>query len=1021
MHIKPTDKAMKTYYDTMATYRQQGVTHELAVRQAFFVLLEATAKPMRWALVAEHTLPNRKRIDGALFDAFKLPRGYWEAKDSSDNLETEITKKIALDYPLINTIFEDTCTGILYQNGQRVMHADLTQPTDLAALLTRFFSYTEPHIEAFQTAVTTFQARIPELAAALLEHIDEEQRTNTAYVTALEKFYALCQVSINSNMSMTAIKEMLVQHLLTERLFRTIFNNPDFTRRNVIAAEIETVIDALTSRSFSRQEFLAQLDYFYLAIEQAAATIRQYAEKQEFLNMVYERFFQGFSQKQADTHGIVYTPQEVVDFMCASVETLLQREFGKSLSSEGVLILDPCVGTGNFMVNILYRLSYSTLRHKYEQELFCNEVMLLPYYIASLNIEHAYYDLMQTYQPFEGISFVDTLDMEREQQTTLFNQHNTMRVERQKQADITVIIGNPPYNVGQINENDNNKNRQYDLVDQRIRETYVKDSKATLNNQVYDMYVRFFRWATDRLKGRDGIVCFVSNNGFLEGIAFDGFRKHLADDFTQIYHFDLKGNARTSGERRQREGGNIFSDQIRVGVGITLLVRNQQQADTHVYYHSVGDYWKAQQKQAYLGRFGSVADVPWQHLAVDAKYSWLTQGLRPEFDTFVPMGTKETKAHKQQPSGTLFWLYSNGIVTARDEWVYDFVQISLAHKMQRFVRNYNYEVFRATQEQPAPEEIDTFINTNRDFLKWTDRLKEALVKGQTITFEQAQIRRSLYRPFCQQYVYFDHLLNQRRYQQHHLFPTPESEDENVAICLTAIGSTKSFHCLVTNCVIDFHFTGDTQCFPFYTYDEDGSNRQENITDWALEQARQRYGSDVSKWDIFHSIYALLHHPDYREKYADNLRRDLPRIPLLGDGATFQTLATLGKQLADLHLHYEQANEYPLQWQKSFNVSWTWRVEKMRLSRNKDAVIVNDALTLVGIPAECFAYRLGSRSALQWVLDQYQVKTDKRSGITSDPNRPHEPEYIVRLVGRIVTVSVETMAIVGQIATVPRTT
>ncbi len=875
------------------------------------------------------------------------------------------------------------------------------------------------HITPTNKAIKAEHTLLPELATALLQRIDEEQQTNEAFVTALETFAVLCQVSINPNISMTAIKEMLVQHVLTERLFRTMFNNPDFMRRNVIAAEIEKVIDALTSRSFSRQEFLAQLDYFYLAIEQAAATIRHYSEKQSFLNTVYERFFHGFSVKQADTHGIIYTPQTIVDFMCASVEEVLQREFGKTLSSEGVLILDPCVGTGNFMVNILHRLSYSTLRHKYEQELFCNEVMLLPYYIASLNIEHAYFELMQTYQPFTGMNFVDTLDMERQQQTTLFNQDNTIRVERQKQADIMVIIGNPPYNVGQINENDNNKNLPHKTIDQRVRETYAKDSRATNKNALSDMYVKFFRWAVDRLGDRDGIICFVTNNGFLQGIAFDGFRKHLAQEFTTIYHLNLGGNARKQG------GGNVFG--IMVGVGITLLVRNranrkQLDAPATIYYHTLDNAMNGDAKLAALERCKNMNALAWQQLHPDAKQNWITEGLHAEFDTFLPMGTKEAKAAKRQEVETMFKLFSNGINTSRDIWAYNFTQTSLMRNIQRFIDTYNTEVGRWQQHANKQTHIDDFVLYDDTKTKWSEGLKKHLERSIYTTFEATQIRLSLYRPFCKQNLYFDRIMTERVYQFPVIFPDRTSEADNVVICVN-LTAERDFACIMTETIANYVVAGGfgcpTRCFPFYTYNEDGSNRTENITDWAVQQFTAHYSMPIKKWDMFYYTYALLHHPGYRERYAENLRRELPRVPLLGNHQTFLTLAEIGQKLATLHVQYETVAEYPLEWVEQ--KPWTWRVEKMKLNKDKTALAVNRSLTLRGIPAEAFAYTLGNRSSLEWVIDQYQVKTDKRSGITNDPNRDDDPEYIARLVGRVVTVSVETMRLVEQIAAVPLTT
>jgi len=442
-----THKALDTYAAALAAYSAQGVAHEQATRLAFSTLLDTLSKTVSWTLVLEQALANRKRPDGTLLDSFKIPRGYWEAKDTADDLDAEIQAKIRLD-PLTNIIFEDTRRAVLYQSGRPAFEADLTQRTQLVALLNAFFGYTGEQIAEFHAAVREFQQRIPELAQGLLARIDEERGQNKRFVGAFETFHTICKASIDPQISPTEIEIMLVQHLLTERLFRTIFDNQDFTQRNVIAVEIEKVIGALTSRSFSRRDFLKSLDYFYLAIEATAATITDFAQKQSFLNTVYERFFQGFSKDQADTHGVVYTPQPIVDFMVASVDELLQREFGKSLSTPGVKILDPATGTGNFIVNILRRLNRRDLRQKYREDLFANEIMLLPYYIASLNIEHAYYELSGEYEPFEGIAFADTLDLAESQQLTLFAEENTERVERQKQAELTVIIGNPPYNVG---------------------------------------------------------------------------------------------------------------------------------------------------------------------------------------------------------------------------------------------------------------------------------------------------------------------------------------------------------------------------------------------------------------------------------------------------------------------------------------------------------------------------------------------------------------------------------------------
>ena len=1003
-------KAIENYYAVLDELAQQQVSHEQGLRPAMQNLLAAVGKKVGWTLVPEQRLPNGRVPDATLRDTYHLPRGYWEAKDTADDLNEEIKKKIAAGYPLSNTIFEDTHRAVLYQDGQRRLEAELRRKEQLADLLHAFATYAEPDIEQFEQAVTEFKARIPELAQGVLAIIARERKGNKKFVAAFTGFHELCRQALDPRITEAQIDEMLVQHLLTERLFRTVFDNNDFTQRNAIAAEIEKVIGALTSRSFSRAEFLKSLDRFYVAIEDAARGLEDFSEKQHFLNTVYERFFQGFSVRQADTMGIVYTPQEIVDFMCASVDEVLQQEFGKSLSTPGVKILDPCTGTGNFIVNILRRLNRRDLPRKYAEDIFCNEIMLLPYYIASLNIEHEYFQLTGEYAPFHGICLVDTLDMSSHQMQLMFNEENAERVMRENGADITVIIGNPPYNMGQQNENDNNKNRPYPVTDKRINETYARDSKATLNNKLYDAYVRFFRWAIDRLQGRDGIVCYVSNNSFADQIAFDGMRKHLLQDFTKIYHLDLHGNVRKN-PKLSGTTHNVFG--IQVGVGITIAVRNSNHAERQLLYHRVPEEWTKPQKLGFLYNSKDLNSIEWKALLPNAKNDWLTEGMQEDFETLIPIGTMEGKSSSLKTQyQSIFKLYSLGVVTSRDEWVYDFSIEALSSKLQRLVLNYNSEVFRL-QASPNLSDIDQFVNNDPAFIKWTDRLKIALQNGTTLEYDNYCSRNALYRPFCKKILYFDHLLNQRRYQQHRIYPTPESEEENVSICLTGDGSQKPFMTMVVAAIPDLHFVGPaagSQCFPFYTYNEDGTDRRENITDWALAQYRARYGEAVTKWDIFHYVYALLHHPAYRERYAENLKRELPRIPYVPAG-DFPRYVETGRALADLHLHYESAPEYPLTERINNAIPFSWRVQKMKLTREKDAVIVNDSLTLAAIPPEVYNYRLGNRSALEWVIDQYRVTTDKRSGITSDPNREDDPEYIVRLLGRVVTVSLETVKLV----------
>lgn len=1005
-------KPINRYLKEISTASEHA-DYELGLRAPFQNLLTEVARLVGWHLVPEQPLENNIRPDGVLRDTNNLRRGYWEAKGPAGNLNKEIHEKINKGYPLTNTIFENTIRAVLYQNDNKFAEYDLRKFDDVYDLLIQFFTHTEPHIERFQTAVIEFKKRIPALANDLLGIIDDGHKKNPEFQRAFASFAEICRTSLNPNLSDKAIDEMLVQHLLTERLFRTVFNNPDFVNRNIIAAEIEKVIYALTIHSFNRQDFFQRLDRYYVAIEGTAQGITSWTERQEFLNTVYEGFFQGFSVKQADVHGIVYTPQEIVDFMCASVEEVLKREFDLSIADPGVKILDPATGTGNFIVNLIrHHIPGRYLQEKYKNDLFCNEITLLPYYIASLNIEHEYYAKMGEYEPFEGICFADTLELAEGQQLSLFVEKNTERVQREKDAQIMVVIGNPPYNVGQLNENDNNKNRKYPIIDGRIHETYAKASKASNKNALSDVYVKFFRWATDRLAGRDGIVCLVTNNSFVDQIAFDGMRQYLQRDFTQIYHLDLHGNVRKN-PKLSGTTHNVFG--IQVGVGITIAVRSTQNPKRAIYYYRVPEYWRKAEKLGFLQENRSIANINWQELRPDERYSWITEGLHTEFPSFLPLGTKEAKTQLLDAKA-IFRTYSGGVKTNRDTWVYDFSFTSLVERSKHFIEVYNSEVDRWRRRGDNTSSVDDFVIYDDTKIKWSRDLKLDLQRGHYAEFKESKLRVSLCRPFCKQWLFFDRILNEEVYQLPQFFPTVISETENIGICLSAIGTSKSFHCLAVDCIPDIHLTGDTQCFPYYTYSEDGTNRRENITDWALQQFQTKYGPDVTKWDIFHYVYGILHHPQYRERYAENLKRDLPHIPFLHTAEAFFTCVNIGKQLMDLHINYEQAKEYKkLDWIETKGVPLSYTVEKMRLSTDKRVVVVNESLRLGPVPPECFEYRLGNRSALEWIIDQYQVSEDKRSGIKSDPNRYDDPTYIVRLVGKVVTVSVETVRLVKEIA------
>ena len=1021
LNLRPTHKIVRDYYSELDRFDRLGARHEGAVRSAFQSLLQGCARQFDWTLVPEHSMTgvqNRRIVvDGVLMDDFRLTHGYWEAKDEDDDLPSEVVRKFDRGYPRDNILFQEPHRAILWQNDRQTLDANLTDPTELIGTLETFFSHRPPEYAKWGKAVEQFKEIVPALGQGLAELIERERGTNRRFAIAFGDFHEKCRQSINPNLSEAAVEEMLIQHLLTEQIFHTVFDTPDFARRNVIAKEIEKVIDALVGQSFSRHEFLRPLNPFYTAIKRTAATIDDFSQKQGFLNTVYEQFFQGFSVKVADTHGIVYTPQPIVDFMVRSVEEILKTEFNRSLSDSGVHIIDPFVGTGNFIVRTMREIRKTALREKYTKELHCNEVMLLPYYIASMNIEHEFYEATGVYRPFEGICLVDTFELAEDTnyyESSLFTEENTRRVEEQKKAPMFVIIGNPPYNVGQVNENDNNKNREYKTITNKVKETYAKDSAASNKNALADPYVKAIRWASDRIE-EQGVVAFVTNNGFLDGLAFDGMRKHLYQDFNRVYILDLKGNVRKDSMREGipiGEKHTIFGLAAMVGIAVTFFVKSHRHQDQKIYCSEMD--WKAtrQEKFNLIENASSLNNIEWKELTPDENHTWLTEGLHAEFETFIPMGTQEAKRASGEVIDVIFKHYGRGVATSRDAWAYNFNGNTLSENMGETIDFYNAEVYRWARRENRDANVDDFVVYDDAKISWSRDLKSDLKRGRSAEYTEDKVRNSLYRPFTKSNVFFDRIMNEEVYVFPSIFPTPETEVKNRVFCVGGYGR-KEFAVVMGKFIPDLNFYADPQqSFPFYTYDENGGNRRENITDWALEQFRTHYGEDtIGKWDIFHYVYGLLHHPTYRDRYQANLKRDLPRLPYAPD---FWEFAKAGQRLGEIHVGYEDVDAYPLRFVETPDTPLDWRVEKMRLSKDRTEIKYNDFLTLDGIPAKAFDYRLGNRSALEWVIDQYRVKTDKRSGIVNDPNRADDPEYIVRLIGKVIAVSLETVEIVERL-------
>ena len=717
---------------------------------------------------------------------------------------------------------------------------------------------------------------------------------------------------------------------------------------------------------------------------------------------------------------MVYTPNEIVRFMIESVDWLTQTHFGKNLIHKDVEILDPATGTGTFICELLeyFKGSPAQLKHKYEHELYANEVAILPYYVANLNIEATYAQIMGSYAEFPNLCFMDTLDNVGFAQLYSgaqagfdlgFSAENVVRIKRQNAKKISVIIGNPPYNANQLNENDNNKNREYPHIDERIKKTYVAESTAQ-KTKMYDMYTRFFRWASDRLH-ENGVLAFVSNSSFIDSRSYDGFRKIIAEEFNEIYVIDLKGNARTSGERRQREAGNVFDDKIRVGVAVYFCMKKKGKRGCKIFYQAVDDYTSSEDKLAFIAE-EKIFDRKFEQVKPDDKYTWIDQA-DTDFETMLPLVNKETKAAKKQAQeSAVFKLFSLGVVTARDEWVYDDDARHLVSKVKFLIDAYNADLLKLKNER-GNEDLNDLLDYS---IKWTRAVKNDLRKGVRYEFKKTHVIQGLYRPFVKKSMYFDKSLNEMQYLQHQIF---SGDKQNLIISVSGNPAAKPFQVLALTNVASYDQLEKTQCLPLYRYDSKG-NRADNITDWGLAQFAAHYGKGVTKEDIFHYAYAVLHNPAYREKYAQNLKRDFPRIPLYGKTiADFKRWAAWGKALMDLHIGFETVEPYALTRRESAMKGATdYLKPKLKADKDLGTIVLDDATTLAGIPPAAWDYKLGNRCALEWVLDQYKETKPKDPTIREkfDTYRFADyKEHVIDLLGRVCAVSVDTQRIVKEMA------
>jgi len=1047
--------AVKTFLKELEDLKHYGgTTKETAIRFAFQKLLDEYAKAKELRLIAEVSikLKNGKTVtpDGTLKDVLRLDHGYWESKDEADDINEEINKKFARGYPNDNILFEDSQTAVLFQHGEEVMRTPLEDEEALDKLLNKFVSYERQEVTDFRKAIEQFKEDIPKVTEALREIITK-QDNNAEYVKARAAFHELCKQSINPEITADDIKEMMIQHLITADIFNTIFDEPHFHQENNIARELNKVIETFFTGA-TRRQTLGSIKHYYDTINAAAAGIADHHEKQKFLKVVYENFYKAYNPKAADRLGIVYTPNEIVQFMIKSTDYLLHKHFGKTLADKNVEILDPATGTGTFICDIIDYLPKNKVEYKYRNELHANELAILPYYIANLNIEYTYKQKTGNYAEFENLCFVDTLDNTGfnwvGKQGDLFgvSAENAHRIKKQNEKKISVIIGNPPYNAKQENYNFQNANRGYKEIDKRIKDTFIKYGKAQNQIVVYDMYTRFYRWAMDRLDD-NGIIAMITNRSFIDGRAFDGFRKIAASEFNHIYIVDLGGDVRAN-PKLSGSKNNVFG--IQTCVAIMFLVKKDNLFEvqtkkefkelkrdfpiaeepvleyrnkkyysvetTRIYYVRRPEMDTIEDKLTWLSE-SKIETIDFDIIAPDKNHNWINQS-ESDWDNLFPLIDKEAKSGKSEEA--IFKLFSRGVGTYKDEWMYDFTKEALADKVRFFT-----DVYQKTLNNPNFNE--------KQSIKWDADLEKYLQRGIEKKYEKEKIIKALYRPFNQQFFYFDKHLNGRTYQWFDIF---REKGKNNYIIIPGLASPKDFFTLSTDTITDLNcLPAGCQSLPLYRYTS-SDERIDNITDWGLEQFNQHYhngmaihtypeGAElinslpITKEEVFYYIYAVLHHPAYRKKYELNLKREFPRIPLYDD---FYQWAKWGQDLMELQLGYENAKPYGLTRQDVVvDLAAGKKLESLykgKLKANKvtGSIELDGFTTLSGIPAIAWDYKLGNRSALEWILDQYKEKKPSDPTIAEKFNTYKFADYkeqVIDLLKRVCMVSVKTMKIVNS--------
>ncbi len=824
------------YYNRREKVEQYGGSKkETAIRNEFYNLVNHYCEKKNLILVAELDirLKNGKTItpDGIVKNALRLDFGYWESKANVD-LEYEIEEKIRKGYPLTNTIFEDSKQIILYQDGNRRRVAKMREPIELDNILNEFISFEPQQVTEFNKAVEFFKQDIPQIVKVLRKMIDEQEANSAGtFLANRRSFLALCQESINPNITIQDVNEMLIQHILTEEIFLAIFSDAQFLRENNIARELYKMEETFFTGK-TKYDTLQSIKHYYDAIKAAASPIADHHEKQTFLKIIYENFYKAYNPKGADRLGIVYTPSQIIKFMIEGTDYLLEKHFGKTLASKNVEILDPATGTGTYITDLIEYLPKQSLQHKFLHELHANEIAILPYYIANLNIEYTYRQRMGDYQPFSNICFVDTLDntdslqnrRDKAKQIGLsfnFSPENAERIKRQNAKKISVIIGNPPYNAKQENYNYQNANKAYTEIDKRIKETYVKEGTAQNQIVLYDMYVRFFRWAMDRLQ-ENGIIAFITNRSFIDSRTFDGFRNTIKKEFVDCYILDTNSDVRAN-PKISGTGHNVFG--IQTGVAIMFLVKGKinENEKCKINYAYLEDSMPRTEKLEWI-RNNPLKNIEFENIIPDAKNNWINQ-TDNDFDELLPLIDKEVKAGKDKEGKAFFQKFTSGVESGRDEWLFDFSDKSLKNKVDYFIEKYN-------------ESVDKKVKN--ETIKWNRDLNNLFERKKKVSFDDGNIIKTHFRPFTNLFHFADTSINYILSDLHFEIVGKKHDNFNRTIAFTGTSSNQPFQVLAVKNLSERHFVEKSQCVPLFRFDKKTGERFENITKWGLEQFKNKY-------------------------------------------------------------------------------------------------------------------------------------------------------------------------------------